>query len=131
VYKLLWDLQQSGKKVYVLASHSHFVMDDVYHTPYWPNQVLPGWIVGTAGAVRYRLPPGPPTGTIARTDVYGYLLATVMSDGTIHFDFQEIGLDGLRQANAGKTPDPLIRFCYAENSNQGVTPPEACTAPSR
>ena len=58
VYNLLWDLQQAGKKVYLLASHSHFVMDDVYNTPYWKDQVLPGWIVGTAGAVRYRLPPG-------------------------------------------------------------------------
>jgi hypothetical protein len=58
VYNLLWDLQQSGKRVYVLASHSHFIMDDVFRTSYWGDRVLPGWIVGTAGAVRYRLPPG-------------------------------------------------------------------------
>ena len=57
VYQLLWDLQQAGKKVYVLASHSHFVMNDVYRTSYWGDKVIPGWIVGTAGAVRYRLPP--------------------------------------------------------------------------
>jgi hypothetical protein len=131
VYKLLWALEQSGKKVYVLASHSHFVMDDIYNTAYWKDQVLPGWIVGTAGAVRYRLPAGVPTATIARTDVYGYLLATVMSDGAIHFDFHETGLDELRQANAGKAPEPLIRWCYAENSDQRIPAPEACGAGGR
>jgi hypothetical protein len=126
VYNLLWDLQQAGKKVYTLASHSHFVMDDVYRTPYWNDHVLPGWIVGTAGAVRYRLPPGQPVATIARTDVYGYLLATVMSDGTISFQFQEISLDDLRLANAGKTPDSLVHWCYAENKEQTIPAPKAC-----
>ena len=131
VYKLLWDLQQAGKKVYVLASHSHFVMDDVYRTDYWKEQVLPGWIVGTAGAVRYRLPKGVPVGTIARTDVYGYLLATVMSDGTVQFNFHETSLDELRQANEGKTPDPLIRWCAAENTDQRIATPQTCEETAR
>jgi hypothetical protein len=131
VYSMLWNLQKAGKKVYVLASHSHFVMDDVYRTSYWNDQVLPGWIVGTAGAVRYRLPPGVPVGTIARTDVYGYLLGTVMSDGTIRFEFQELSLDALRQANADKTPDALVRWCYAENANPQVPTPGACGVAAR
>jgi len=125
VYKLLWDLQQAGKKVYVLASHSHFVMDDVYRSPYWQNQVLPGWIVGTAGAVRYRIPPGIKAGTIARTDVYGYLLATVMSDGSIQFAFQETSLDDLRLANPGKA-DSLVQWCYYENNDQRIPPSKSC-----
>jgi hypothetical protein len=128
VYNLLWDLQQSGKKVYLLASHSHFVMDDVYNTPYWQNKVLPGWIVGTAGAVRYRLPPNVPTATISRTDVYGYLLATVMSDGTIRFEFKEVSLEDIRAVNAGKTPDSLVGWCYAENKNPQIAAPSACVA---
>jgi len=82
--------------------------------------------VGTAGAVRYRLPPGVPVATIARTDVYGYLLATVMSDGTIQFEFKELGLEDLRNANAGKTPDSLIGWCVAENRNPQVPTPSAC-----
>lgn len=126
VYEMLWNLRQSGKKVYVLASHSHFVMDDVYDTPYWGKKVLPGWIIGTAGAVRYRLPPGITPGTIARTDVYGYLLGTVMSDGTIRFDFQQLSLDDLRAANAGKAPDSLVGWCYAENKDERIPPPKAC-----
>jgi hypothetical protein len=101
-------------------------MDDVYNTPYWNGRVLPGWIVGTAGAVRYRLPPGQTGSSIARTDVYGYLLATVLSDGSIQFHFHEIGLDDLRLANAGKTPDSLVEWCYTENKEQTIPSPKAC-----
>jgi hypothetical protein len=57
VYEALWHAQTvAHKKVYVLASHSHFYMDDVFNTATWKGKVLPGWIIGTAGAVRYRLP---------------------------------------------------------------------------
>ena len=128
VYNLLWDLQQSGKRVYVLASHSHYVMDDVYRTPYWGDHVLPGWIVGTAGAVRYRLPPGVTGATIARTDVYGYVLATVMSDGEIQFAFHQLSLDDLRRANAGAHPDALVAWCYNSNADQRIPQAVACEA---
>jgi len=51
----------TNRFVHVLASHSHFYMQDLYDTDYWKNPshggvVLPGWIVGTAGARRYTLP---------------------------------------------------------------------------
>ena len=126
VYNLLWSLKQSGKKVYLLASHSHFVMEDVYNTPYWKDKVLPGWIVGTAGAVRYRLPPNVPTATISRTDVYGYLLATVLSDGSIQFEFKGLGLGDLKNANEGKVPESLLGWCYSENKNPQIPTPSAC-----
>jgi len=127
VYNVLWDLQTAGKHVYVLASHSHFVVKDAYRTRYWGDHVLPGWNVGTAGAVRYRLPPeiGP---RFAQTDVYGYLLASVMKDGSINFEFHDLRLDDLRLANAGKTPDSLVGWCYAQNKDQQIPAPEACTA---
>lgn len=125
VYKMLWDLQKAGKKVYVLASHSHFVMDDVYRSGYWKDQVLPGWIVGTAGAVRYRLPPGITAGKIARTDVYGYLLATVMSDGSIEFEFKEMRLDDLNRANPDRPPS-LVRWCFEENKDPRIPQPKPC-----
>ncbi|SRR5579871_782842 len=50
--------EKTGKRVYVLASHSHFYMTDIYNTAYWRAHggVLPGWIIGTGGAVRYALP---------------------------------------------------------------------------
>jgi hypothetical protein len=131
VYNQLWNLEQAGKKVYLLASHSHFVMDDIYNTPYWKGKVLPGWIVGTAGAVRYRLPAGESGATIAKTDVYGYLVATVMSDGAIRFEFKELGIDDLKAANAGKSPDALIGWCVAENKNPQPPVPTACGAESQ
>jgi hypothetical protein len=127
VYKLLLDLQHAGKKVYVLASHSHFVMEDVYRTAYWKDQVLPGWIIGTAGAVRYRLPSGVPSGAIAKTDVYGYLMATVMSDGSIQFEFHEVSLQDLLAANPGR-PESLVRWCFSENRDLRVSPANPCGA---
>ena len=122
VYQQLWNAQQaSGKKVYLLASHSHFLLEDVYNTPDWQGRVLPGWIVGTAGAVRYRLPNHLPSGIQARTDVYGFLLASVLTDGTLTFQFHEVKLDDLRQADHGTHPDAVIKWC-AEH-NQSLLPP--------
>jgi len=90
VYKRLLDLQRKNKKVYVLASHSHYFMKDIFNTSHWRNEgVLPGWIIGTAGAQRYPLPPAADL-TKSKTYVYGYLLARVYSDGTIDFAFTEL-----------------------------------------
>jgi len=94
VYRQLVEFRKrTHKNVYVLASHSHFVMENVYNTACrkrYPNDVLPGWTVGTAGAVRYRLPKDVDGAGEARTDVYGYVLATVSKDGTIGFEFKQI-----------------------------------------
>lgn len=114
VYETLWHAQNSAhKKVYILASHSHFFMEDVYRTPSWKDKVIPGWIVGTAGAVRYRLPKDAPR--TAMTDVYGYLIGTVEPDGTIRFDFQKLGLNDLLRVNHGRLPDSLVQWCVDQN----------------
>jgi hypothetical protein len=126
VYEELWQLQQKGKKVYVLASHSHFLMDDVYDTPYWKGRVIPGWIVGTAGAVRYRLPQGIAPSPVAMTDVYGYLLGTVKVDGSVEFTFQQLTRDDLRAANKEKEPGAVVDWCYAQNGDQTTRPDKAC-----
>jgi hypothetical protein len=81
--------KKTHKNVYVLASHSHFFMDNVYNTVCrrdHPEEVLPGWIVGTAGAPRYRLPADLTSSTQHVTDVYRYLPAAVSADGTIAFN---------------------------------------------
>jgi hypothetical protein len=49
-----------------------------------------------------------------------------MSDGSVEFAFHEISLDDLRVANAGKTPDSLVEWCYAENKEQTIPAPAAC-----
>jgi hypothetical protein len=118
VYEALWHARNSAhKRVYVMASHSHFFMQNVYQTADWKGRELPGWIVGTAGAVRYRLPTEAGPNQKAMTDVYGYLLATAMSDGSISVAFQKLGVEDLLAANQGKVPEPLVRWCVSENKN--------------
>ena len=116
VYQALWHAYEAAhKKIYLLASHSHFYMEDVYNTNDWKGKVLPGWIVGTAGAVRYRLPAGVAAGPRSMTDVYGYLLGTVASDGTVSLEFHKLTMDDLLRANNGRLPEPQLRWCYEEN----------------
>jgi len=131
VYKRLLDLRDKHKKkVYVLASHSHFVMENVYDTDYWRANggVLPGWIVGTSGAVRYRLPETATPGPNVRTDVYGYLLATVSPDGSITFAFHEITPKDIPADVVKKYSKNFVEnFCFAANRDirpqQGTCPP--------
>ena len=91
VYQSLLDLQNKEKKIYVLASHSHYYMKDIFNTKHWRKNggVLPGWIVGTAGAQRYVLPKETDLAN-ARGYVYGYLLGRVFANGTIDFQFTEL-----------------------------------------
>jgi hypothetical protein len=118
VYKsLLAFRDQNHKPVYVLASHSHFYMENIFDTPALKaNGAKPllGWIVGTAGAVRYKLPDGaPPT---AKKDVYGYLLATVAADRTIQFSFEEVHESDVPQYVRQRYPATLVPWCFAHNS---------------
>jgi Calcineurin-like phosphoesterase len=124
VYKKLLAAQKAGKKVYLLASHSHFIQTNVFDTDYWRNNggVLPGWIVGTAGAVRYRLA-SPDQG---RTDVYGYLLATVSPDGSIKFDFKEIERGAIPAATVTRYGAKFVDWCFTDNKDMRVPKPVNC-----
>ena len=112
VYQTLLALQNK-KPVYVLASHSHFYLSGLFDN-HSPNERLPGWIVGTAGAIRYKLPPSAPPG--AKTDVYGYLAATVSRDGKIQFEFQEIKEPDVPDDVRQRYPSWLVPWCFAHNS---------------
>jgi hypothetical protein len=128
--------KDSGKFVYVLASHSHFFMEDLFDTAYWKNpahggEVLPGWLVGTAGARRYKLPDLPPDvlkKTRAQTDVWGYLLATVQENGEISFDFQKLGKDDVPKEIRTRYGDDFVdKFCFAGNHDDSThTPVPSC-----
>ena len=120
-YEVLWHAQSvAHKKVYILASHSHFFMEDVFRTAAWKGKVLPGWIVGTAGAVRYRLPPGTVPGPKAMTDVYGYLVGEAAADGSVAFSFHEVKPADLLRSSQGKYPESLVRWCLDENKEMTV-----------
>jgi hypothetical protein len=131
VYRKLLDLQKK-KKVYVLASHSHYFMQDIFNTNHWRKPgVLPGWIVGTAGAQRYPLPRGADL-TKSKTYVYGYLLARVYSDGTIDFAFTELkGGDVPTEIKNRYTDDWIAKACFDENRKTDKTDePDYCKEPA-
>jgi hypothetical protein len=122
VYEQLLEVRKS-KPVYVLASHSHFVMENIFNTPYWHEHggVLPGWIVGTAGAFRYALPPDAARAKFARTHVYGYLSATVSPAGVdnknpIHFEFQEVTEGAVAADIVDRFGTELVHRCFQENA---------------
>ena len=108
--------RSTGKNVYVLSSHSHFVMNNIYETACHPKgEVLPGWIVGSAGAVRYRLPQDHAAATIAMTDVYGYLLATVAPDGTMTFEFKDVKQPDVPASVVKEFSREQVEWCFAQN----------------
>jgi hypothetical protein len=117
LYGDLLKLQAAGKKVYVLASHSHFFMDGIFNTEYWRTHggVLPGWIIGTAGAYRYKLPDHWQDANAAKTNVYGYLLATVSPDGSIHFDFKEVHESDIPPEVATRYTPKFVHHCFVAN----------------
>lgn len=117
-YADLLNLQHTThKNVYVLASHSHFFMDGIFNTDYWRTNggVLPGWIIGTAGAVRYPLPPNAADAKAAKTNVYGYLLATVNPDHTIQFKFHEIAETDTPAAVVTRFSADFVHQCFIAN----------------
>jgi hypothetical protein len=107
---------QNHKPVYVLSSHSHVYMENIFDTPELrkKGEPLPGWIVGTGGAERAKLPV--PASEKARQDVYGYLVGTVAADGTIQFGFQEIQEADVPPTTRRDYPATLVHWCFAHNS---------------
>jgi hypothetical protein len=114
---LLKAQNDAHKHVYLLASHSHFFMDGTFNTEYWRTHggVLPGWIVGTAGAVRYLLPENWKDARAAETNVYGYLLGTVEPDGEIRLDFQKLNETDVPAAVVSRFTPEFAHWCFAEN----------------
>jgi len=112
VYGMLYKAQRLGeppekrKHVYALASHSHDYQQNVFEKGH-PGKVLPGWIIGTAGAPQHDQPIR-----------YGYALFEARPDGTVVPSFQEIRRDSPPTAVTSAERE-LTDFCYAHN----VEPP--------
>jgi hypothetical protein len=119
IYADLLKAQNAAQKhVYILASHSHYFMDGIFNTDYWRANggILPGWIVGTAGAVRYALPPDSPNARAAETNVYGFLLGTVNTDGEIRFAFQHVNEPDVPASVVGRYKPDFVHWCFDKNS---------------
>ena len=116
-YRIFAAAQKAGKHVYLLASHSHFYSPAIYDSPYWREAglVVPGIIIGSAGAHRYKLPPG--VSAASKTHIYGYLQATVHGDGTMDFKLKEISEDEMAAHKWPNAPLAAIHECYVNNSD--------------
>src|SRR5580698_6491333 len=117
VYGWFHDAQAAGKHVYLIASHSHYYSPDIFNAPYWVQHLgtpVPGWIIGTAGARRYKLPPDAHAG--AKTHIYGFMRGTVHQDGTIDFKLQELSEKDLDEARWPNAPASAIHECYVDNA---------------
>ncbi len=119
IYRDLLRVQNEGHKhVYVLASHSHFYMDGIFQTEFWKKNggVLPGWIVGTAGAVRYPLPTNSSKAKTAETNVYGYMLGTVQPDSQVEFEFRRLNESEVPASVVQRYTPEFVHWCFAANS---------------
>ena len=110
---------RTRKSVYVLASHSHYYMKGIFNTPEWLKRAasLPGWIVGTAGAIRYQLPPNAGDALEKKTAVYGYLLATVdlTQDDPVTFEFHELSESDVPPDVVTTYSRALVHDCWVNN----------------
>lgn len=115
---LLKAQNDAHKHVYLIGSHQHFYMAGIFNTEYWRTHggVLPGWIVGSAGAVRYALPLERADATAAETHVYGYLLGTVKPGGEIDFAYRHINESDVPAYVVDKYKQEFVHWCFAENS---------------
>jgi hypothetical protein len=117
VYTWLYDAQSAGKHVYILSSHSHFYSPNIFNTPYWKQRsstVVPGIIIGSAGAHRYVLPPG--VDKTSKTNIYGYLQGNVHADGTLDFTLHELTEEDLVAHKWPNAPLDAIHECVIHNS---------------
>jgi hypothetical protein len=118
VYTWLYDAQAAGKHVYIIASHSHYYSPGIFNTPYWKqysSHVVPGFIIGSAGARRRPLPKN--ADKEAHAHIYGFLQGAVLKDGSIDFTLQELTEDDLVQARWQNAPLDAIDNCFVNNAD--------------
>lgn len=119
VYHWFYDAQAAGKHVYLIASHSHYYSPDIYDTAYWKqhtSKVVPGLIIGSAGAHRYALPKTAKKG--AKTMIYGFVQGTVHADGTIDFALRELSEQELMKVKWPEAPAAAVHECYVHNGDE-------------
>ena len=118
VYAWLFNAQSAGMHVYVLASHSPYYAPHIFATPYWKQQgkVLPGWMIGLAGAHRSSLPAG--TDPASRTRIYGFMQGTVHADGTIDFTLHQLSENDLVRFKWPGAPREAIHECFVHNADE-------------
>ena len=117
VYADLVEAKAKGKKIYVLASHSHYYMEGAFNSEYIRarGEILPGWIIGTGGAYRYKLPDHASEATEAKEAIYGYLVATVSPGGEISFSFKQLEESDIPKATMNRYTPEFVHWCFVKN----------------
>jgi len=107
-----------NKRVYVLASHSHYYMDGIFNTDYWMKNggVLQGYIVGTAGAQLYAPPPNSADAHGSLFNTYGSLVGTVQPSGEINFEFQKIQESDIPASVNSRYGKEFVHWCFTQNT---------------
>ncbi len=124
------------KPVYIFASHSHFYMSSIFDTAQkqTAGEAIPGWIIGTTGAIRYRLPESASRAREKKTDVYGFLVGTVEPrgepPGTLRLDFQEIAEKDIPPETVKRFGAEFVHKCFEGNRSVPAATPTPTPAPA-
>lgn len=121
IYKRLLEFRKNtGKPVHVFSSHSHYFLTNIYNTGAWQTNggVLPGWLVGTAGAQHYSVPPEVKSFATWAENEYGYTVVHVTPGGgsrSVEVEFVPISRKDLAPEAESQFGPDTINFCFSEN----------------
>jgi hypothetical protein len=118
LYQRLLDFRQkTGKPVHVFSSHSHYYLTNIYNTGTLQSKgVLPGWLVGTAGAQHYSIPPEVKSFTTWAENEYGYAVVRVTPDtGTLNVRFVPVKRTDITSKLISDFGQSTVDFCFTQN----------------
>ena len=122
MYQTLLNAKNTSKKnVYVIQSHLHAYIANAFNTDYIKAHggVLPGYVIGTAGAHRGKLSAeAKANASQALEMVYGSLIGTVAADGSITFEFKQVNEPEVPDAVVTKYGKDFVHYCFAENGDR-------------
>jgi hypothetical protein len=121
VYHRLLDFRQkTGKAVHVFSSHSHYYLENIYNTGMWQSNggVLPGTLIGTAGAQHYAVPPEVKSFATFAENQYGFALVRVDPNAgarAVDVRFVPVKRQDLSAAAIEKFGRDAVDFCFSQN----------------
>jgi hypothetical protein len=121
IYQRLLEFRnRTGKQVHVFSSHSHYYLANVYNTGSWQSNggVLPGTLIGTAGAQHYSVPPEVKSFTTWAENQYGYAVVRVDPNAgarAVEVRFVPVKREELGIALVNKFGRDAVDYCFTQN----------------
>jgi hypothetical protein len=121
IYRRLLEFRRkTGKQVHVFSSHSHYYLEDIYNTGSWQSSggVLPGTLIGTAGAQHFSVPPEVKSFAAWAENQYGYALVRVDPNGgtrAVDVRFVPVKRQDISAAAISKFGRNAVDFCFSQN----------------